>query len=183
MQPTTAADLHRQGLTEGPRGPYFPGDENTGMAPMEQIATEFEKFDPQTLWITTLLVLAFLATKFVVPRLVAGGAPFVDNKAVQERIAKGDEVIVLDVRTPGEFTGRLGHVPGAVNLPLADVAGRLTANAGEMEALKEMPIYVLCRTANRSPSAARLLRKRGFTDVSVIKGGMSAWKRAGLPVE
>ena len=150
---------------------------------MDQITTELNKFDPQTMWITALLVLAFLATKFIIPRLVAGGAPFVDNKAVQERINSGEEVVVLDVRTPGEFTGRLGHVPGAVNLPLADIAGRLTANAEEMDALKSTPIYVMCRTANRSPSAARLLRKRGFTDVSVIKGGMSAWKRSGLPVE
>lgn len=150
---------------------------------MDQITTELNKFDPQTLWITTLLVLAFLATKFVIPRIVAAGSPFVDNKSVQDRINAGDEIIVLDVRTQGEFTGRLGHVPGAVNLPLADIAGRLNANAEEMEALKSTPIYVMCRTANRSPSAARLLRKRGFTDVSVIKGGMSAWKRSGLPVQ
>ncbi len=150
---------------------------------MDQITTELDKFDPQTLWITTLLVLAFLATKFVIPRIVAAGAPFVDNKSVQDRINAGDEIIILDVRTTGEFTGRLGHVPGAVNLPLADIAGRLNANAEEMEALKSTPIYVMCRTANRSPSAARLLRKRGFTDVSVIKGGMSAWKRSGLPVQ
>ena len=150
---------------------------------MEQITTELDKFDPQTMWITALLVLVFFATKFVVPRLIAGGAPFVDNKAVQERMKAGDDIVVLDVRTPGEFTGRLGHVPGAVNLPLADLGSRLTANAEEMDALKATPVYVMCRTANRSPNAARMLRKRGFTDVSVIKGGMSAWKRSGLPIE
>lgn len=142
-----------------------------------------ENFDPQTMWITALLVLAFLATKFVIPRLVAGGAPFVDVKAVQERISAGEEIVLLDVRTPGEFAGSLGHVPSALNVPLAELGRRLAANAEEMDALKGEPVFVMCRTANRSPSAARLLKKKGFTNISVVKGGMSAWKRSGLPVE
>jgi len=139
-------------------------------------------FDPQTIWMVAILLLAFGATKYVIPRLIAG-VPFFDPQAVQQRIAAGEEVMILDVRTVGEFTGSKGHVPGAVNVPLNEIASRLNAHAEEMEALKHLPIFVMCQTANRSPSAARQLRKRGFTNVAVVKGGMSGWKRAGLPVE
>jgi len=142
-----------------------------------------ENFDPQTIWISAILIMAFVAMKYVVPRLMAGGAPFVDAGDVNKRLQDGEEIVVLDVRTPGEFTGSLGHIPGAVNAPLAELAGRLSVSIGDFEGLKNEPVYVICRTANRSPNAARLLRKNGFTDVSVVKGGMVAWKRSGLPVE
>lgn len=141
-----------------------------------------ETFDPQTIWMVAVLLVVFMATRYVVPRLVAG-VPFLDPRSVQQRIEAGEDVVVLDVRTPSEFTGSLGRVPGAVNVPLRDLAGRLAADAGELAGLKELPLFVICKTANRSPSAARLLKRRGFTNVAVIKGGMSAWKRAGLPVE
>jgi len=68
-------------------------------------------------------------------------------------------------------------------VPLGDLAGRLTAGAGDLDEFKGLPVFVICKTANRSPHAARVLKKRGFTNVAVVKGGMSAWKRAGLPVE
>jgi rhodanese-related sulfurtransferase len=141
-----------------------------------------ETFDPQTIWMVAILLMVFMATRYVVPRLVAG-VPFFEPQAVHQRLAAGEDVVIVDVRTPGEFTGSLGHAPGAVNVPLADLAGRLAAGAGEMDELKDLPVFVMCKTANRSPSAARLLKKRGFTNVAVIKGGMAAWKRAGLPIE
>lgn len=138
--------------------------------------------DPQTIWMVAILLVAFGATKYVIPRLVAG-VPFFDPQAVQQRIAAGEEVLILDVRTASEFAGSKGHVPGAVNVPLNEIASRLNAHAEAFESLKDSPIFVMCQTANRSPSAARMLKKRGFTNVAVIKGGMSAWKRGNLPVE
>ncbi len=141
-----------------------------------------EGFDPQTIWMVAILLLGFAAMKYVIPRMVAG-VPFLEPQAIQQRMTAGEEAIIIDVRTPGEFTGSLGHAPGAVNVPLADLAGRLTAGAGDLDDLKGLPVFVICKTANRSPHAARLLKKRGFTNVAVVKGGMTAWKRAGLPVE
>lgn len=139
-------------------------------------------FDPQTIWMVAILLVAYGAFKYVIPRLVAG-VPFFEPQAVQQRIAAGEDVVILDVRTTGEFSGGKGHVPGAVNLPLNEISSRLQAHSEEWEALKDLPIFVMCQTANRSPTAARMLKKRGFSNISVIKGGMSAWKRAGLPVE
>jgi len=141
-----------------------------------------ETFDSQTIWMVAILLVVFMATRHVVPRLVAG-VPFLDPQTVQQRVTAGEDVVIMDVRTPGEFNGSLGHVPGAVNVPLGELAQRLAAGAEELDGLKGLPLFVICKTANRSPSAARMLRGRGFTNVAVIKGGMSAWKRAGLPVE
>jgi len=138
--------------------------------------------DPQTIWMTAILVCAFFGMRYVVPRLVAG-VPFTEPKVIHDRMAAGEDLVVIDVRSPGEFTGGMGHVPGSVNVPLGDLASRLHANAAEMEGLKVAAVFVMCRTNNRSPTAARLLRKRGFTNVQVVKGGLNAWKRAGLPIE
>jgi len=144
----------------------------------------FKGFDEQTVMITMLLIGAYMFSKMVLPRLIAGtGVPFVDCSQVQQSIQNGEELLVLDVRSQGEFTGRLGHVPGAVNVPLAELNGRLLTNAAEMDDLRDSPVYVMCRTNNRSPNAARALKKKGFTKVAVVKGGMSAWKRARLPIE
>lgn len=141
-----------------------------------------EGFDPQTIWMVAILLMAFAAMKYVIPRLVAG-VPFLEPQAIQQRLTAGEDAVIVDVRTPEEFTGPLGHAPGAVNVPLGDLAGRLSAGAGDLDELKGLPVFVICKTANRSPHAARLLKKRGFTNVAVVKGGMGAWKRAGLPVE
>lgn len=137
--------------------------------------------DQQTLWITAVLVALYFGTRFIIPRIVASGAAFVDVADVHRRIENGDEIVLLDVRSPGEFAG--GHPAGAVNVPVGELSGRLVANSEEMDGLREAPVYVMCRTANRSPGAARILRKNGFMDVSVVKGGTNAWKRAKLPMD
>ncbi|MGH6923920.1 MAG: rhodanese-like domain-containing protein [Propylenella sp.] len=86
---------------------------------------------------------------------------------------------VIDVRGPDEFTGELGHIANASNLPVGELAGRLT----EINALKEGPVILVCRTDKRSANASAILRDAGFQDVSVLRGGMVEWNRSGLPVE
>jgi len=89
------------------------------------------------------------------------------------------DVVLIDVRGPDEFTGPLGHIPNARNVPLADLAGHLD----ELGALKNSPVVLVCRTDKRSANAASLLREAGFHDVQVLRGGMELWNRSGLPVE
>ncbi len=84
--------------------------------------------------------------------------------------------LVIDVRGPGEFTGPLGHIAGAVNIPLDQFAA-------ETEALRShhRPIVLVCHTDRRSAAAAAHLRTAGFDDVTVVRGGMVAWRESGLP--
>ena len=75
-----------------------------------------------------LAMTAFLSRLFRRPRVDAPA--WIEVGELQRRLAAGDAVVVVDVRQPEEFTAPPGHLPGAVNVPLADLSGR----AGELAA-------------------------------------------------
>ena len=87
--------------------------------------------------------------------------------------------LIIDVRGADEFTGPLGHIATARNIPVAELSGRLSELAG----LEREPIVLVCRTDKRSAAAAQTLRAAGFTQVNVLRRGMEQWNEAGLPVE
>lgn len=140
------------------------------------------EFD-QTFFINILIVVAAFALMKFMPRILAFGIPFVDARDVQARIENGDDVVVIDVRSESEYSSDTGHVPGALNLPVSDIHKRLEATAAESTDFKTHPVYLMCRTENRSSSAAKAMRRAGFQNVSVIKGGIGGWNKAGLPTE
>ncbi len=123
---------------------------------------------------------AILLMRFM-PRLMAG-VPFVEPKAVKDLIDGGMELVIIDVRTQEEFKGPLSHIKGAINLAGMELDNRLAAADKQLESLKSAPIFIVCRTHNRSPRAARMLTKAGFTQVAIIKGGMINWNKQELPV-
>ncbi len=88
-----------------------------------------------------------------------------------------DGVALVDVREPQEFTGELGHVPGAELVPLA----KLLDVAATWDPDRE--IVLVCRSGGRSARAATELAKRGFRHLYNLRGGMLAWNTARLPVE
>lgn len=83
---------------------------------------------------------------------------------------------IVDVRQPTEFNDQLGHIPGAVLVPLATLAG--AARTWDPAA----PIVVVCRSGGRSSNAAAQLAAAGFTRVMNMAGGMLAYRAEGLPV-
>jgi len=83
------------------------------------------------------------------------------------------------VRGPVEFTGPLGHIAGARNIPLDQLAGRLD----ELAELRQMPVTLVCHTDKRSSAAAQIMCASGFTQVNVLRRGMEQWNADGLPVE
>ncbi len=93
---------------------------------------------------------------------LTGGAPQADIRAI---VASG--ATILDVRTPEEFAG--GSVPGALNLPVQELAQRLS------EVPKGKEVVVFCRSGGRSAAAAAMLRQHGWTVHDV--GPMSAFPR------
>jgi rhodanese-related sulfurtransferase len=84
---------------------------------------------------------------------------------------------IVDVREPHEFTGELGHIPGATLVPMAG----LLANAISWK--KDAEFLVVCKAGGRSSSSAQALVKAGFTRVMNLTGGMLAWNAAGLKTE
>lgn len=92
------------------------------------------------------------------------------------RLDRGDDLLVLDVRSPEEFV-QDGHVHGATLIPLPDLAMRLK------EVPTNRPIACFCRSGNRSQVAADLLRKSGYANVTNVLGGIKSWREANLPTE
>ncbi len=82
--------------------------------------------------------------------------------------------LLIDVRTPEEFA--TGHIAGAVNIPVDDLAGRLA------EVPMNQQIVVYCRSGNRSAQAAQILAEAGYSGISDL-GGLNAWTAQGLPLE
>jgi rhodanese-related sulfurtransferase len=94
---------------------------------------------------------------------------------LRQGVAKG--VRVIDVREPAEFTGELGHVPGAELSPLGGIAA---AAAGWD---REREVLLICRSGGRSARAAIQLVGMGFKRVMNLAGGMMAYNDARLPIE
>lgn len=142
-----------------------------------------EPFQTETFKVIIIGVLVIVFLRFL-PRIKAKmlGIPFVSVDDVKNRMDAGDDLLVIDVRTPGEFTGNLGHIEGALNLDASALSAKLAELGDKLDAYKADPIVVTCRTDNRSPGAARVLFQNGFKNLVIMGGGMSAWKHKGYPV-
>lgn len=88
--------------------------------------------------------------------------------------AEARDAFLLDVREPGEFAH--GHVPGAINIPQADLATRLDAVP------RHRRVLVICQAGYRSLRSAQFLKQAGYTDVASVRGGTLAWMEAGKPL-
>jgi uncharacterized membrane protein YdjX (TVP38/TMEM64 family)/rhodanese-related sulfurtransferase len=130
-----------------------------------------------------LMALAVLAAVAFVPRLLRrfkneDQVRWIEVGELARRLDGAKAIAVIDVRGPDEFTGELGHIPGARNLPLNALPGRVQ----ELGSLTAAPLVLVCHTDRRSARAAALLDTAGFRDVAVLRGGMVRWTEAGLPV-
>ncbi|HUO07275.1 MAG TPA: rhodanese-like domain-containing protein [Phycisphaerae bacterium] len=93
-------------------------------------------------------------------------------------IEGGNTITLIDVRTPGEFTGR--HVVGARLMPLDGL------DAGAVAALRAGPgeaVYVLCEKGGRAAKACEKLMAAGMGEVYSVAGGTAACESAGVPME
>ena len=84
---------------------------------------------------------------------------------LKHKLDSGEAIWVVDVRNGDEFAGESGHIPSALNVPYAEMPAILEAIAEAKE------------------RAARLMTEADFRQVSVIRGGLAAWREAGFPIE
>lgn len=98
--------------------------------------------------------------------------PEIDVQSLAAHVGAG-EIVLVDVREPDEYA--LGHVPGAVMVPLGTVPDQVDAFGGH-------PTYVICRSGARSLRACEFLAAAGREVVNVA-GGTMAWIDAGYAVE
>ena len=123
----------------------------------------------QYFWIVTALI------------LIAGlGAMLAQQKHQQYKTVTPEEVqalvntkkniVLLDVRTPGEFNSETGHLKGAILIPVQELHERII----ELDPYKEKMIVAYCRSGNRSGRAASILTAAGFNAVNLV-GGILRW--------
>lgn len=127
------------------------------------------------LWIALALLL-IVGAVIVIPRLTAGKATTVlpDEVSVTRAAELRDSgVMMLDVREPEEWNQ--AHIPGAVLIPLGELQSRLS------EVPANQPVVVYCRTGHRSASGRDILKAAGYTNVTSMAGGITAWISQGLP--
>ena len=114
---------------------------------------------------------------FLGPLATAGGlrSPGVDPGALSERLAAPDPPLVVDVRSPSEYSS--GHVPGAVNIPAPTVMQHLE----EIQQAADVVLY--CNDRRFTAVAEQLLKRAKVTGFSHLEGGLTAWREQGLPLE
>ena len=86
------------------------------------------------------------------------------------------EVTVVDVRTPSEYVGELGHIAGARSIPLGQLRSELDSLP------RSQRIIAVCRSGGRSAQASLILEKAGFPRVASLNGGMIGWHSLELEV-
>jgi len=96
-----------------------------------------------------------------------------DVHELNERLANGEDILLVDVRSPGEYEYD-GHIAGSRLLPLPSLMQRMN------ELPKDRPVVCVCRSGARSQTACEQLTRLGYANVSNLRGGMIDWKRAGL---
>jgi len=86
-------------------------------------------------------------------------------------------MLIVDVRTPGEFEEI--HIPDSTNVPLADLERALPELESKM---RDKQIILVCRTQNRVKVAYNHLARAGMTNCQILEGGMTGWVSEGNPV-
>jgi len=102
-------------------------------------------------------------------------SPGVNPQALSERLAAPQPPLVVDVRSPSEYSS--GHVPGAVNMP----APTVTRHLDEIRAADNVVLY--CNDKQYTAVAEQLLLKSRVKDFWHLEGGLTAWRERGLPLE
>lgn len=109
-----------------------------------------------------------------VQKLTKSYADVAPDEAV--RLINRENATVLDLREDGEVAGKSIH--NAKHIPGSALPQRLD----EIKPLKDVPVVTFCANGIKAPSSCRLLKKHGFSKVYNLKGGLTAWEQAHMPL-
>ena len=97
-------------------------------------------------------------------------------KAFSQKIEASSNEVILDVRTPEEFSE--GHLKNAINIDVDN--DNFKTEISKLN--KSTPVYVYCYAGGRGSTAGKELVKAGFKEVYNMDGGIKEWEEAGLPI-
>lgn len=118
----------------------------------------------KTLWIVVGAI-AVIILGWNLFRPAGGGISNVDAAGAEQAISQGARIV--DVRSLGEF--QLGHIPGAINVPIDQFEAQVTSWD------RDTPYLVYCATGQRSETAVRIMTDLGFANVRHFNAGLIAW--------
>jgi len=98
----------------------------------------------------------------------------IDSATLQSLLAAGEDIHLVDIRTPGELAA--GAIPNAAYLPMHLIPLRID----ELPTDKEIILY--CRSGARSYHACSYLMQQGFENVVNLRGGIIGWARSGFEI-
>ncbi len=98
----------------------------------------------------------------------------IDSETLQARLSAGEELLLVDVRTPSEVAQ--GVLPDALHIPMAVIPMR----TNELPKDRELVIY--CRSGARSYHTCQFLAQQGFENAVNLRGGIIAWARHGYEI-
>lgn len=110
------------------------------------------------------------------PTLRGGGTGALTPESAVQLINR-EKAVVVDVCESAEYAA--GHVGGAKNIPLSQLAARLP----EVVKNKDLPVIFTCQSGSRSSSAARIAKGLGYGKAQSLRGGLAGWRAASLPIE
>lgn len=129
------------------------------------------------LFLCALFALAFLGVKPAAARNTATVRDISVQDAAKMLRYKPANLLILDVRTPGEF--RKGHIPGAKNIDFW--GGSFESESAKLP--QNATILLYCRTGKRSEAAAESLAESGRKKLLNLRDGVEGWEKAKLPLE
>jgi len=94
----------------------------------------------------------------------------IDVKELKERLDKGEDIHLVDVREPDE--NKAFNIGGTL-LPLGNI---LSLQVDDIEELKDKEVVCYCRSGQRSMQASLMLESMGFKNVKNLTGGMVEWQ-------
>lgn len=127
------------------------------------------------------LQMIFFITAFVMmgTACMAGGYKNITPTEAKEMInAGGKDLLILDVRTPGEYKNEK-HIKNSVLIPINVIESRVS----EIEAFRDKNVIVYCKVGGRSSRVSAYLANQGFSKIHNMTGGITEWKQLGYEVE
>ena len=135
---------------------------------------KFLEFTSNHVLLVSALMISFFVLVFTELRRKASGLVNVEAGDAVKLI--NNDAVVIDIRSADAFAR--GHIVNAKNIPQDELDGKID----QLEQYKGGPIVAVCDSGVTTTRVVDTLRKSGFESVFGLKGGMSGWGQAGLPV-
>ncbi len=114
------------------------------------------------------LIIVLIVGWFVLRMMPVKGVKHISTTDLKSELEHIKQKQFIDVRTKGEFNG--GHISGFKNIPLHELDQKATILS------KDKEVIIICQSGMRSQKACRTLKKLGFSNITNVKGGISAWR-------